>query len=118
TEDANLQHQAPPQQKTEAEQRTDTFCFPTAGARGNSRYRGGGGSVHVDGYYRKDGTYVHSYNRAAPGTVSHSSSEASYGTPTYSSGVARNANGRIDRETLTRGLARQLATPFLAVQAR
>ena len=24
------------------------------------------GTVHVNGYYRKDGTYVHSYDRAAP----------------------------------------------------
>jgi hypothetical protein len=24
-------------------------------------------TVHVDGYYRKDGTYVHEYDRAAPG---------------------------------------------------
>jgi len=86
---AQLQQQGSPQQKTEAEQRTDTLGFLTAGARGNSRYGGGNGSVLVDGYYRKDGTYVHSYNRAAPGTVPHSSSEASYGTPTYSSGVAR-----------------------------
>ena len=27
-----------------------------------------GGSVHVRGYYRSNGTYVHAYNRAAPGT--------------------------------------------------
>ena len=30
----------------------------------------GGKTVHVNGYIRKDGTYVHSYNRAAPGTAS------------------------------------------------
>src|SRR5262249_52131303 len=28
--------------------------------------RSGGGSVYVNGYYRKDGTYVHSYTRSAP----------------------------------------------------
>lgn len=34
--------------------------------------RGGGhsgGSVHVSGYTRADGTYVHDYYRAAPGTA-------------------------------------------------
>jgi hypothetical protein len=29
-----------------------------------------GGTVHVSSYYRKDGTYVHSYDRAAPGSGS------------------------------------------------
>ena len=29
-----------------------------------------GGAVHVHGYTRKDGTYVHAYDRAAPGTAS------------------------------------------------
>ena len=33
---------------------------------------GGHGSVHVDGYTRKDGTYVHAHDRAAPGTASSS----------------------------------------------
>ncbi len=32
---------------------------------------GGGGSVYVRGYTRKDGTYVHSYTRSAPGSGSH-----------------------------------------------
>jgi hypothetical protein len=27
---------------------------------------GGGGEVFVHGYYRKDGTYVHSYHRSKP----------------------------------------------------
>lgn len=27
-----------------------------------------GKTVHVEGYYRKDGTYVHPYNRAPPGS--------------------------------------------------
>jgi len=30
------------------------------------------GTVHVSGYYRKDGTYVHPYTRRAPGTASQS----------------------------------------------
>ena len=34
----------------------------------------GGGTVHVHGYYRKDGTYVHAYDRSAPGTASSTSS--------------------------------------------
>src|SRR5262245_43896564 len=34
-------------------------------------------TVHVTGYYRKDGTYVHAYDRAAPGTASRSASAAS-----------------------------------------
>ena len=39
----------------------------------------GGKTVHVNGYIRKDGTYVHSYNRAAPGTASvHSTAGRSY----------------------------------------
>jgi len=28
---------------------------------------GSGGSVYVNGYYRRDGTYVHSYTRSSPG---------------------------------------------------
>jgi len=35
-------------------------------ARGGSH---SGGSVHVNGYTRADGTYVHDYYRAAPGTA-------------------------------------------------
>ncbi len=31
---------------------------------------GGGGTVYVRDYYRKDGTYVHSYTRSAPGSRS------------------------------------------------
>jgi hypothetical protein len=38
------------------------FAAQIAWAGGRSS---GGGSVHVRSYYRKDGTYVHSYNRAA-----------------------------------------------------
>jgi hypothetical protein len=34
--------------------------------------------VHVNGYYRKNGTYVHSHDRAAPGMGSHSSSSGTH----------------------------------------
>jgi hypothetical protein len=34
--------------------------------------------VHVDGYYRKDGTYVPAHDRAAPGTGSHASASSSH----------------------------------------
>lgn len=39
-----------------------------------------GGTVHVNGYTRKDGTYVNSYTRAAPGSGSSSSSYSSTGS--------------------------------------
>src|SRR5947207_3187728 len=41
-----------------------------AGGHGSSSHSSGSRSVHVNGYYRKDGTYVHAYDRAAPGTAS------------------------------------------------
>jgi hypothetical protein len=57
-------------QKSEvARQQTETV---TRSGGGSGQNRGGGGSVHVSGYYRKDGTYVHPHSRAAPGTASHS----------------------------------------------
>jgi hypothetical protein len=34
----------------------------------------GGGTVHVRSFYRKDGTYVHAYDRVAPGTAGFSTS--------------------------------------------
>ena len=34
----------------------------------------GNKTVHVNGYYRKDGTYVHGYDRSAPGTGAGASS--------------------------------------------
>jgi hypothetical protein len=43
------------------------------------------GTVHVNGYYRKDGTYVHPYDRAATGTASYSSSVYEPTTRTTSS---------------------------------
>jgi hypothetical protein len=45
----------------------------------------GGGTVHVRGYTRKDGTYVHAYDRRAPGTAGTSTistSEISVATTT------------------------------------
>lgn len=57
-------------QKSEvARQQTETV---TGSGGGSGQNRGGGGSVHVSGYYRKDGTYVHPHYRAAPGAASHS----------------------------------------------
>jgi hypothetical protein len=56
-------------QKSEvARQQTETV---TKSGGGSGQNRGGGGSVHVSGYYRKDGTYVHPHYRAAPGAASH-----------------------------------------------
>ncbi len=46
-----------------------------------------GGTVHVNGYYRKDGTYVHAYDRAAPGTGSYSPSVYEPTTRTSSTSV-------------------------------
>jgi micrococcal nuclease len=37
------------------------------GSRGESGSNAGSKTVHVSGYYRSDGTYVHSYDRAPPG---------------------------------------------------
>src|SRR5438552_9060664 len=47
----------------------------------------GGGTVHVHSYYRKDGTYVHAYDRAAPGTGSYSPSMYEPTTRTSSTSV-------------------------------
>jgi hypothetical protein len=40
-------------------------------SRGSGRH-----DVHVGGYYRKNGTYVHSHDRAAPGLGTHRSSSS------------------------------------------
>jgi hypothetical protein len=57
-------------QKSEVpRQQTETV---TGSGGGSGQNRGSGGSVHVSGYYRKDGTYVHPHTRAAPGAASHS----------------------------------------------
>src|SRR5436305_2693107 len=37
------------------------------GGHGGSHSAAPGATVHVQGYYRHDGTYVHGYDRAAPG---------------------------------------------------
>src|SRR5437867_2084882 len=47
----------------------------------------GGGTVHVRGYVRKDGTYVAPYTRSAPGSKSYSASTSRIATPNISSGV-------------------------------
>ncbi len=69
--------------------------------------------THVNGYYRKDGTYVHSYTRKSSGTSStyHSSSNSSsnknysttthphyYSNSTYGT-VQRDVNGKIKRSS-------------------
>ena len=72
-------------------------------------------TVHVKGYYRKDGTYVAPYDRRPPGTSTTSSSSSSTtGTSaSYRSGymakgfsahptVARDKNGRIKRSKAAR----------------
>ena len=46
--------------------------FVWARGHGVGSHCGAGCTVPVSGYYRKDGTYVHAYDRAAPGTASHS----------------------------------------------
>ena len=61
------------------------FCISSVafakGSGGRSGHRGhsSGSTEHVNGYYRKDGTYVHSYDRSAPGMASGASS---YSAPT------------------------------------
>jgi len=52
----------------------------TVHARGGARSNSAGGTVHVHGYYRKDGTYVQSYDRTAPGTGSRSFSRSAGNT--------------------------------------
>jgi hypothetical protein len=51
-----------------------------AWAGGHSGSHSSGPTVHVNGYYRKDGTYVHSYDRAAPGYGSYSTAPNVYGS--------------------------------------
>jgi hypothetical protein len=63
------QKDSSPQKSEVARQPTETV---TGSGGGSGQHRGGGGSVHVSGYYRKDGTYVHPHYRAAPGAASHS----------------------------------------------
>lgn len=60
----------------------------TASARGGGH---SGGSVHVSGYTRANGTYVHDYYRSAPGTAEHS-----YGSPSSSGGGTSGAYEGMD----------------------
>lgn len=54
-------------------------------------------SEHVHGYYRKDGTYVNSYTRSAPGTATHSrSTYSTHSSTTYATGGG-DSHGRIHR---------------------
>lgn len=53
-----------------------TFVRPTpeataAGGAPGADYGGSGGTVHVNGYYRSNGTYVAPYSRGAPGHGRH-----------------------------------------------
>ncbi len=48
------------------------FAVQVAFAGGHGGSHSTGATVHVNGYYRSDGTYVHAYDRAAPGTASYS----------------------------------------------
>jgi hypothetical protein len=50
------------------------FSPAVVSARGGSH---GGGSVHVSGYTRADGTYVHDYYRSAPGAAGSGNSGSS-----------------------------------------
>jgi hypothetical protein len=49
------------------------FAAQTAWAGGRGTF---GGTVHVRGYYRSNGTYVHSYERTAPRTSSFSATRS------------------------------------------
>jgi|GEM_PF-6594767 len=70
------------------------FLIPnvTEARGGGGGHSGGGhsGSVHVNGYYRGNGTYVSPYNRSAPGGggssdyLSPDGTDSSYSWPTYS----------------------------------
>ncbi len=62
-------------------------------------------AVHVHGYTRKDGTYVHPHERRAAGTASSSHSKASttsHPKSSTSSSAPRDANGHIKRSSSAR----------------
>jgi hypothetical protein len=76
------------------------------GHSGHSSHSSGSRTEHVNGYYRKDGTYVHSYDRSAPGTASGTSSYSASTTYTRNHlaegftedpSVQRDKRGRIKR---------------------
>lgn len=48
-----------------------------------------GGTIHVKGHYRKNGTYVEPYTRRAPGSVNHSEEGSSLRSSQRSSGTRR-----------------------------
>src|SRR5260370_31578559 len=81
------------------------FAAQIAWAGGHSS----GGGVHVNGYYRKDGTYVQAYNRAAPGTASHSttsSADTSYAATTAAVAVpAAMPDSRSAKQTVQDAIA-------------
>ena len=89
-----------------------------------SKKASGNKSVHVKGYYRKDGTYVAPYDRSAPGTASHAADGAT--SYTYSSykknylaegysadpSVQRDSHGKIKRSKEAKSaFERQSACP-------
>jgi hypothetical protein len=55
-----------------AQRQTDASGVVTGSGHRSEHDHSGGGSVHVHGYTRKDGTYVQPHTRAVPGTASHS----------------------------------------------
>ena len=76
------------------------------------------GTVHVNGYYRKDGTYVNGYDRSTPGTGSSSSSAATphtgtsvvpykrnyiHPSVTADATVQRDKHGKIKRSSAAKG---------------
>jgi hypothetical protein len=58
----------------------------------------GAQTTHVDGYYRKDGTYVQPHERRSAGTTD---STTSHSSATYS-GIARDSKGHIQRSKSAR----------------
>lgn len=79
------------------------LCISPAAVAGASS---GSNTEHVNGYYRKDGTYVHSYDRSAPSTASSANSYSSPTTYTRSHladgftadpSVQRDSRGKIKR---------------------
>src|ERR1043165_4173406 len=72
----------------------------SSGSRSSSSKSSAPKTVHVGGYYRKDGTYVPPYNRSEPGTAnSTNSGSASTSTAgTSSSNSARTRSVSSDRD--------------------
>jgi hypothetical protein len=86
-----------------------------------SKKSDGNKSVHVNGYYRKDGTYVAPYDRSAPGTADHTANSAishpykkNYIAEGYSadSSVQRDSHGKIKRSKAAKSaFERQTSCP-------